>query len=358
MKRMVYKCMGIAMSVSGGIIGAGFASGREIVSFFARYGFYGLFFCLLAGVGFVILCYLVFNSSKNKKRKMCEMSNEKQLKIDKNKVQNKTSTIFLFLSQLVICSAMIAGVRVVLVNFIGNGGLTDLLFILFLLLAYFVISKEKNMVHIINLILTTVLLLSILIILIFEMFLCDINLLHDTKLVWYAPMMSIFYVSMNIATVIPLLNEESEYLKNKKEMIFASFMIGGTLFIILCVICLLILFFGGNNIGSEMIMLDIADDVCSGFGFVYKILILFSIFTTLITTSRGAVKNFYPDLQFLKIKSFIVLLIAFILSFVGFSKIVDTLYPVIGFLSLILIVINSINFGKNCKNSIDYVKNR
>ena len=76
MKNVLKKSLAISLSLVGAMIGVGLASGREIVSFYAKYGFVSLLFCIASGFIFYILIYVsmklnseLINMHKNKNRK-------------------------------------------------------------------------------------------------------------------------------------------------------------------------------------------------------------------------------------------------------------------------------------------------
>lgn len=56
---------GVALTYSGTIVGAGFASGQELAQFFGRYGWTGLLGTVLAGALFAVLGYLSFEMGRN-----------------------------------------------------------------------------------------------------------------------------------------------------------------------------------------------------------------------------------------------------------------------------------------------------
>lgn len=59
---------GAVAVVIGSMIGVGFASGREIASFFAVFGLWGILFCFVAGIVFAFAVYLILSTdNKNSK---------------------------------------------------------------------------------------------------------------------------------------------------------------------------------------------------------------------------------------------------------------------------------------------------
>lgn len=50
------RCAGGAIACVGAVIGAGFASGREVVTFFSRYGAHSWWLILLSALVMMLLC--------------------------------------------------------------------------------------------------------------------------------------------------------------------------------------------------------------------------------------------------------------------------------------------------------------
>ena len=344
MKKMFKKCLGISLSIAGGIIGVGFASGREIVSFFARYGFASLFFCLVSGFVFFILSYLILiinHGNKNcKNDDICAKNHEFICKYGRN---FQFFQIFLFVSQLMICGTMFAGFRVLF--FESNLNLIQVIAVLslILLISFLIVGAKKNYVHFINTFLSIALLMFIFIIFIKNLTTKRFALLGDVGFNFSVFFMSIFYAGMNMVTVVPLLNEEEKFLNCKKERIIMSSFIGGLMFVLLSLMCLLILLYGEDFISADMIVLNIVNESNYVLGCVYKMLIILSVFTTFTTTARGAVNNFLLN-ENRKFKTFLVLVSAVIISLIGFTKIVDYLYPLFGLVFVSYLILRLVFF--------------
>ncbi len=323
------KCFGISVSVCGGIVGAGFASGREVVAFFARFGFLSLLFCAVAGACFYFFSYIILITHLNKN---CKINN----KMFKNTVKtafladdNMIFTCILFLCELIICSAMFAAEGVLFkLLFESKVFIWTGLFLIFIF-AFTIVSSERNLVHFVNAVLTCSLLFFISLILFAGISSFKFDLLKGYKFSCVSLVMPILYVGMNILTVVPLLKEESEVLHSKRDVILTSMLIGLIIFSILFVVCLIILLFGGANIKSEMILLEIIKERSLVLYGIYFFIIFLSVFTTLITTARGSIKclvkckNKYMS-------TFVVLIMAFLISNYGFLGIVDQVYPILG----------------------------
>lgn len=351
------KSLCISLSIVGAIVGVGFASGKEIVTFFVRHGYLSLLFCLTTGFLFGLFSFIIFKlykskdlneakvkiSHKNKKRKNAEASIKNASTIQNNNKNTKTDNLFnivLFVCQISICSAMFAGI-----DSMFEIWKVDLIFgcvlkIVLLFACYIYLIKVNGGVYSANLVLSVGML--VLVVLVFGIRLIaktynfasvgvfNIGLLY----------MPLLYVGMNIFTVFPLLCETANKLTSNKQQITTSVLIGTFVFVTLGIVCLSLLLFGGN-LDGEMLMVEVADSVCGVIGFIYSFVVMLGIVTTLLSTAYGASK-----LLLSKFKrpwaTLVCLCVSFTLSFVGFSKIIDFVYPLIGLLCLLFMIIKII----------------
>lgn len=345
MKNVLKKSLAISLSLVGAMIGVGLASGREIVSFYAKYGFVSLLFCIASGFIFYILIYVsmklnsdLINMHKNKNRKndKHDIKNNQSVRIcNKKYVKFSIYNIILYVCQIGICSAMFAGLYSIFTSF----GLNVYVKIFLLLIVYFVsilILKSGNrMVFSLNFILSIFLIFFCVILLIVKILIGKFDLLFGDDFAFYAPLKSILYAGMNVLTIYPLICEKAKFVKSKKEIslisLFSSFFIVS----ILIVVCLCILFFGGGFVNDDMIMLSISSSVSNVLYVFHVCLILFSVFSTLLSTAYGACKCIHA----LNGSYVLNLTICLLLSFVGFSNLIDYFYPVLGVLFIVYICV-------------------
>ena len=101
------KVIKISSIIIGSIIGAGFASGKEIFEYFAKYGIYSLFFIIPLFIFFSFFIYIYL--SFGQQTKGLEFKNANKLLCKDKKIFNikfNLFNIFLFISFLILCSAM------------------------------------------------------------------------------------------------------------------------------------------------------------------------------------------------------------------------------------------------------------
>lgn len=339
--RSFRKLLSISLSLVGAMVGVGLASGREVVSFFARYGMMSILLCALSAFVVFVLVFVSFlllfkNRHKNKKRKNEENSmkyHERLFNCCEKFRMNTVFDIVLFVCQLSICSVMFAGMFSLFSEISQLFVVRLFLLVLVFLVSFLVLKKNNELMFSFNFFLSLLLVVFCFALLLIFVFSRDVNRLVGVSFSRFGFASSVLYAGMNVLTIFPLLREQVINLKNKKEIFVLSFLVGFSIFLILMLVLLVILFYGGDMIGSDMIMLSLSGSVSSVLFFVHFFLILFSIFTTLLSTASGAcvfLKKFDR-----KSSVFVVLLFCFLLSFVGFSSLVDFLYPVLGFVFVV-----------------------
>lgn len=343
MKKYVKNSFVVSLSFVGAMIGVGLASGREVVSFFVKYGYFSLLFCVLSGVAFYVLIYLglkincdIKNNHKNKNRKNCVIINKygnDMAKCNKQMLFDKIYNVLLYVCQIGICSAMFAG----LFSIFKSLGLNIVVCYFLLIVAFFlsvvILKNGKTVVFSLNFVLSVVLILFCFILFFVKLFSGEFNFLVGASFKIIAPFKSVLYAGMNVLTIYPLIREKSLYLKTRKEIVLISFLSSLFIVLILFVVCLSILLFGGTNIESDMVMLSISKSVSGVLYFAYVVLVLFSVFSTLLSTAYGSSKCLFN----FKGSFALSLTVSFLLSFVGFSNLIDFLYPVFGILFIVYI---------------------
>lgn len=344
MKRILKKSFAIALPFVGAMIGVGLASGREVVSFFAKYGFLSPIFCCVSGLVFFVLIYVCVkinmktkNIQQNKKRKMEQyaIKNEYITQIQrKNTLLHVLYNAILYVCQISICSAMFAGIYSILGSFNISFVLKFLLLFVVFLVSFLILNGGNKMVYGLNAVLSILLILFSLFIFFYGLCFSRVNFAKDCSFSFIVVLKSVLYAGMNVLTVYPILKESSRFVENKKEIFFISLFSSMIISALLIFVCLCVLLFGGSFLNDDMVMLSISKSFGSLLFVVHFCLICFSIFSTLLSTAYGA----GLCLKARGWGNILNLSISFVLSFVGFSNIIDFLYPALGFVFIVYIV--------------------
>jgi len=281
----------VALTFVGTLIGAGFASGREIEAFFGRAN---LLSPMLASLFCAGLAYVFLELGR------LSQGNALLLAFPKT---NKVWDYLARFGSLVIFTAMLAGAEYVLNYAIGlrGGG------IFAGLVALMCVSGGLNGIKKLNLIAVPVIILLVLV-----LFFLKPNFNAGGRTDLGSP---VLYSSMNILTGGYLISRMGAGVK-KKDSFFISLII----FLILALLMGLI-YFAVRHSTHEMPTLEIAEN--HGLKYLGAVLIFLAIFTSMAGTLRvaSAGNNYHAVLM---------LATSLGISGVGFANIVNYAYPVIG----------------------------
>ena len=316
--------------IIGTMIGAGFASGQEIYLFFNRYGTMGILgliiSCTLAG----IIIYKVFQIVKNKK---IHTYSEFLENISSNKKINKIMQIMIQGFLLVSFYIMVAGFSA---YFNQEFGILIPAVIMAILCYITFINDTKGIVYI------NTILIPLLCAFIFYLGIKNLgftNTYFENNIIinyqWGWLFSSILYASYNSILLIPILIELGNYMNEKNKIKKVSIWCA----IILSVIGLILFFLllKGINYAQnlELPMIQITKDFGNIHSIIYGIVILIAIFTTAISSGYGFLKSL-PNKRY-KVGTIIICLTSILVVPIGFSNLVNLLYPIFGVLGLVQI---------------------
>ena len=335
--------MKIVFVIIGTIIGAGFASGQEINSFFVRYGIYGFLGIIFSSI---MLSLIIYKTLKTIKKNNVNTYTYFLVKILGDKFSEKDLfknsivyivNIFLLISFYI----MISGFSVYFYQELNLPKIIGWFIIFFLLLFAF----SKNISGIIN---VNNYLIPILIILFIVLGIKKINLLNffnieklkifafvfdlNFHLKWIIS--SILYASYNSIVLIPVLINLKKYITNEKKISIIS----GMIFAILGLIIYLILNSSINVINNvEIPVVFIAGSLGNIYKLICGIVILIAIFTSCISSGYGFLVNVSKNKKMYNIISFVIIFSSLFFVYIGFSNLINLLYPIFGIIGLIQI---------------------
>ena len=320
----------ICFVIIGTIIGAGFASGKEIYSFFCVYGIHGFWGLLLSIliIGFIIFkCFSII--IKNNINTYSEFIS---CLIGKNKILNYSITniinVFLLISFIVMCAGFGAyfSQEFNLPVFFGATIVSFLAFITFFKNIDGIIKVNS---YLIPFLIVLILLLGI------KSYFLSFNfqeLSNTTSIIWFVR--SVLYASYNSIVLIPIIINFKKYINTKKQIMLVTaltilflIIMSVIIYIVLCINMPEI-----NNIDIPIIY------IASGFGlffkYLYGLVILIAIFTTAISAGFSFLENSAKtEKQYLYYVIFICVFAIFCSNF-GFSSLLNLLYPILGYLGL------------------------
>ena len=160
----------------------------------------------------------------------------------------------------------------------------------------------------------------------------------STQLSYKWVIQSIIYCSYNMILVIPVLVGLKQYIKSKKQIIIIS--ISSAIIVFALAICIFFLLTNINNEinNIEMPAVYAITTSFSRYEWIYGIVILISIFSTAISIGISFLKNTVKDKKNYPQFVGIMCISGVIISNIGFSKLVQMLFPLFGYLGLIQIL--------------------
>lgn len=315
--------------IIGTIIGAGFASGKEIFTFFNVYGGYGFVGLLLACtiIGFVIYkaFYIIINNNVTSYHEFINVafckSNFASL------ILYNIINIFLLISFIV----MVAGFAAYFSQELNIASIVGALLIA--VLSFITFLKSIDGVVKIN-----VYLIPCLIIIIFILGFKNLNCFtffeySYSKYSFNWIIRSLLYASYNLIMLLPILISLKKYVYSFKRARIVS--CGSIFFLTLMAI---ILFFLLNYHFTEIENIELPTVFIAGkLGVFYKYSCGFAILAAIFTTAISSGYGFLNNLNIKNSKSCIFVALAMclfsvLLSNIGFSTLLNLLYPLLGLL--------------------------
>lgn len=323
----------ICFVIIGTIIGAGFASGKEIYTFFCVYGTNGLFGILISNsiIGLVICLTFKIIIDNNIKTYSdfikCLVGSNKILNYTINNIMN----IFLLISFIV----MVSGFGAYFNQEFNIPAIFGALIIS--VLAFFTFFKAIDGIVKINTFLIPILIFLIILLGFKEGFSSfAINSFPATSgFSWI--LRSILYASYNSIVLIPIIINLQNLLSNKKQV---KYVIGFTLFImvLMSIIIYGVLILNISEIENiEIPIVFIANKFGIIYKYLYGLVILIAIFTTAISEGYSFLENVAKSKKQYFIYSILICFLSIAFSNIGFGKLLDLLYPLLGYLGLLQI---------------------
>lgn len=321
------------LAVSGGyvaaLIGAGFASGQEIVSFFLKYGKCSIVGIFIACVIFGLFSYTILARCIKGRFSSYTGITKMVFKGRWSVMVEYMSVIFALMSVCVMtaCAGEMGNILFGLPQIVGSA-----VFTFFCGVIFFMDGKK---IMGINSILGAIIVFGV----IFSCFYILRFREHQTFLNETSMVVSgVTYAGYNLLTAGSILAGMSVFLKNKREAMLSSAVSGFILFLMITLIWgVLGIYYGKINLG-EVPMLTMALRQSDLFGAFYGLMLIICVFTT-------GVSNGFCVIDTLKNKTgrftsvILVLLCGFCFSGAGFTNLVNTAYRLCGYVGMAVVFV-------------------
>ena len=346
MMKRTMSILTLACIYIGTVIGAGFASGQEIIQFFSVYGKFSaigitvstILFCILG----VKLLKITYVERINSLEGFLSLYFKKRTTI----LINIWLLVFLFISYFI----MLAGSGAIINEYFQIDQLYGIIFMSLICFLVF-ITGVKGIAK------ANVLLIPLLLIII-----CLIGayVLHDNyyfignhveenteritsfkglrSLIWLGS--AILYVAFNSISTIVVFTSLRPLIADKKSAIYGGILGGIGLGLMALIINSNLLALYKDIIGFEIPMIVVASSLGNFSRRVYSIILLVAMFTTAIANGYGCVQRIGNILRVNeKIISLLICCISVPMAALGFKRLVSFFYPIFGYIGVIFLLV-------------------
>ena len=332
----------ILFVIIGTIVGAGFASGKEIYLFFFVYGLKGIVGIIISSLIMSITIYKVFKiCSENK-----IINYQDFCKYIGNEYIGNIVHIFLIITFFIMISGFSSFLKQ---EFNINQSTGSILIIL---LCYITLRNNvKGVVKVSNY------LMPLLIIFLVITSLKNLDVINNYNNIFNYQLtpkyggyfQSILYGCYNCILLIPVVISLNNYIKNKKDILYST--IGSGFIILMLSICVYnLLLLGDIRIYNvEMPIIEIVKKYGSIYKNLYIIIIGIAIYTTAVSTGYSFLNRWENNKKVYKRYLKVISVFAFFLSKISFSFLVNLLYPILGIVGVLEILLIMLSNTNNIK---------
>ena len=323
----------ITLVIIGALIGAGFASGQEIFSFFYIYGKNGIYGILIMSI---LIGIFIYKSLKIIYQKQVYNYNDfLNLFIKNTKIRN---VILWIVNVLLLVSfyIMVAGFGAYFEQEIGiNRIIGSIVLNLLCVIVFF--SNIKGVLKASNLIVPF---------LIFFIFFIGIKNIVQIRTIDFYQMKNnwilsmLIYNSYNFILLMPVLISLKKQITKEKNIKKVSILV--TIIILILSINIFFLLLNANIKeieNQEMPIVYIISNYFNKYKKIYAFKVLASIFTTAISVGIGFLQNISKNSNSYPQFVLFMCITSLLMSNIGFSKLLNFIYPVFGYIGILQIVI-------------------
>lgn len=333
----VRNILSVVCGYSAAVIGAGFASGQEIISFFVKYGKFSIVGVLLSCIIFSLFAYAVLAVCVEKN---IETYSDYLNNFFGQKVRRFVGIITLVFAVSTVCvmTACAGEMCFILFGFKKIFGA-----VIFNVICGIIFFMNNKKIMGINSVLGAIIIFGIIFCCFYILrFREHQTFLNEVKMT----VSSISYAGYNLITAGAILSGMSRFLKDGKEAALASIMSGAVLFVMMLLIwAVLEIYYGKINLG-EIPMLTMTVRQNKLLGLIYGIMLFLAVITTDISNGFG-VLDIVSEKIGKNFAVFFLTIIAVAMSGAGFSKIINTAYRICGYGGLVLVFYVIYKFIKN-----------
>ncbi len=315
----------------GTVLGAGFASGQELVLFFVRFSRRGLLGCLIAGLLFCLLGSLILS-------KAYALPEKTYINYLETIFKKRTAGFLAFITEIFLCAGfciMLSGTGAFFKERLSLSPAIGIIITDAICLSVF-LGNLKGL-SLVNLILTPIMIFG-------TVYVSLYTILTDCQPAWLPQVSShgrflpyaFFYVGYNMLTGAAVLVPASAIAEDSKTAAWGG-VLGGALLTLMAVLCSIALFLSEKVWSSALPMLMLAENAGSFAYILYSMVLYMAMLTTAVSTGFSVVERIHQAGAGRAYAAFSVCLLAIPLSFVEFSVLVKYCYVFFGVLGILLV---------------------
>jgi len=341
MKKERVSTLKVAATYIGTVVGAGFATGQEVLQFFARFGISGLSGLFIATVMFIVFGYIIMDlGSVLHARSHMEIIRYSGGKFI-GTIIDTVITVFLFgtFSVMIAGNGALFEQQLKLPAMFGNT-------VMAVITALTVLTGINGIINSISFVvpflLSAVMATSVLSVVQNPVDLAEIPMITDHGVLFNNWLLAaVLYVSYNTVVSIAILGPLGNEAKSKKAIRNGAILGGLGLGFGASMICLAL---SGHMVKIEKLevpMIYIAGTISPVLQVVYALVLIAEIYTTAVSSLYGFTSRIL-DMQKRPVKGRYIVtgstIVALLSSRLGFSNLVRYLYPLIGYCGLIILI--------------------
>lgn len=338
----------VVFVIIGTMIGAGFASGQEMYLFFFSYGIKGIIGLLIASLIIGVVIFKTFQIVN--KYQIGTYKEFLDILIQKNRKTKAIINTIINLFILITFFIMIAGFGAYFEQELGINSLIGSAILAFSTFFIFMTSI-KGVVK------ANELLVPILIGFLIIIGILNIKEIHFLELENYIIrrnqssfiLSAILYSSYNSILLIPVLLTLKDYIQDKKQIAKIASLSTVIIAILSIIVFLLLIRVDVDITKLEMPAVYVVTNRFKILRYAYGFIILGSIFTTAISLGTSFLQNITKNRKSYTQVAVVMCITSVLISRIGFSNLVNLLYPIFGYLGLVQIL--KLTIIKNKRNS-------
>jgi len=327
----------IAAVYVGTVVGAGFATGREIVEFFSRFGLIGLIGMLMSGYILIFLGSKLMVISARINAESYEEFNEYLFGRSIGKVIN----VFVLFMLIGVCGVMLAGAGAVFEEQLGLSKVSGVLITIVLSIIVMIVGIKG--LFAVNTFVVPLMIMFSFILMILSLrlpnFMDQLLYIPNVTDGWKAVISPFSYTAFNLglaqAVLVPVAAEVKD-----EQTIRNGGILGGAALTVILISSHFTLIMLPNFASYEIPMAIIMKNLAAGLYWIFVLVIYGEIFTSVIGNVFGLEKQIKKYISLPKMVTVSgIFAISYLLSLFEYSGLLSYLYPIFGYVSIIFIIL-------------------